>query len=80
MIHELKCIQIINSYTHSKINDTNALHIYHAQAFYRYQRSSNHQSINYNRLNNMNRDVNAKISSSQVHAEFLKIDLRKEVL
>ena len=40
----------------------------------------NHQSINFNRLNNMNRDVNAKILPSQVHVEFLKIDLRKEVL
>ena len=41
---------------------------------------NNHQSINFNRLNNMDRNVNAKISSSQVHAKFLKIDLRKEVL
>ena len=30
----------------------------------------NHQSINFNRLNNMSRDVNSKISSPQVHAEF----------
>ena len=41
---------------------------------------SSYQSINVNRLNSMNKDVNVKISSSQVHAEFLKIVLRKEVL
>ena len=41
---------------------------------------NSHQSINFNRLNNMIRDVNAKILSSQSHAEFLKIVLRKEVL
>ena len=40
---------------------------------------NSHQSINFNRLNNMIRDANAKISSSQAHAEFLKIVLRKEV-
>ena len=38
-----------------------------------------HKSINVNRLNSMNKDVNVKISSSQVHAEFLKIVLRQEV-
>ena len=43
-------------------------------------KTSNHKSINFNRLNNMNKDVNAKISSSQVRAEFLKIVLRKAVL
>ena len=40
----------------------------------------NHQSINFNSLNNVIRYINVKISSSQVHAEFLKIILRKEVL
>ena len=43
-------------------------------------KASSHRSINFNRFNNINRDVNAKISSSQVHAEFLKIVLRKAVL
>ena len=43
-------------------------------------KSSNHKSINFNRLNSMNKNVNVKISSSQVHAEFLKIVLRKVVL
>ena len=28
----------------------------------------------------MNRNINVKISSSQVHAEFLKIDFRKNIL
>ena len=41
---------------------------------------NNHQANDFNRFNNINRDVNAKISSSQVHAEFLKIVLRKGVL
>ena len=41
---------------------------------------NNHQVNNFNRFNNMNRDFNAKISSSQVHAEFLKIVLHKGVL
>ena len=41
---------------------------------------NNHQSIDFNRLNNMIRDVNVKISSSQAHAEFFKIVLRKEIL
>ena len=40
---------------------------------------NNHQANNFNRFNNINRDVNVKISSSQVHAEFLKI-VRKGVL
>ena len=43
-------------------------------------KASSHRSINNNRLNSMNEDVNVKISSSQVHAEFWKIILRKEVL
>ena len=43
-------------------------------------KASSHRSINVNRLNSMNKDVNVKISSSQVHAEFLKIVLRKVVL
>ena len=43
-------------------------------------KASSHRSINNNRLNSMNEDVNVKISSSQVHAEFWKIVLRKEVL
>ena len=41
---------------------------------------NNHQTNNFNRFNNINRDVNAKNSSSQVHAEFLKIVIRKGVL
>ena len=40
----------------------------------------NHQSINFNSLNNMIIDVNAKISSSQIHAKIFKIVFRKEVL
>ena len=43
-------------------------------------KASSHKSINVNRLNSMNKDVNVKISSSQVHAEFWKIVLRKVVL
>ena len=43
-------------------------------------KASNHKSINFNKLNRMNKEVNVKISSSQVHAEFLKIVLRKVVL
>ena len=43
-------------------------------------KASRHRSMNVNRLNSMNKDVNVKISSSQVHAEFWKIVLRKEVL
>ena len=43
-------------------------------------KASSHKSNNVNRLNSMNKDVNVKISSSQVYAEFLKIVLRKEVL
>ena len=43
-------------------------------------KASSHRSINNNRLNSMNEDVNEKISSSQVHAEFWRIVLRKEVL
>ena len=40
----------------------------------------NHQANNFSRFNNINRDVNAKISSSQVRAKFFKIVLRKGVL
>ena len=43
-------------------------------------KASSHKSINVNRLNSMNKDVNVKISSSQVHAEFWKIVLRKVLL
>ena len=43
-------------------------------------KASSHKSINVNRLNNMNKDVNVKILSSQVHAEFLKFVFRQEVL
>ena len=75
MIHELTFIQTINSYAHSKIQ-THHLYI----MLKHFIDMKNHQSINFNRLNNMNRDVNAKILPSQVHVEFLKIDLRKEVL
>ena len=41
---------------------------------------SSHKSTNVNRLNSMSKDVNVKISSSQVYADFLKINVRKEVL
>ena len=41
---------------------------------------NNHQANDFNRFNNINRDVNTKISSSQVHAEFLKNFLRKGIL
>ena len=43
-------------------------------------KTSSHKSININKLNSMNKGVNVKISSSQVHAEFWKIILRKVVL
>ena len=43
-------------------------------------KASSHKSTNVNKLNIMSKDVNVKILSSQVHAEFLKIVLHKEVL